>query len=180
MSEYSFEERLAFSRGVRGRTDAETIKNLIPGCIEIKEACEELDKRGIDYIAKLRRGAEINIDLKTRDAGCSKYWEEGEPQIALELWSVVPKNGGRGRAGWTLDEAKLTDYTFHTFDPSDSNEVFLLPFQLLRMAFRRNLDAWKQNFKRDVQSSGTWKSECVFVPAWCVLEAIKAEMHADV
>lgn len=204
MNEYDFAERLAFSHGRRAGVDTHTLKDLIPGCVEVRKNDVTKNDRGVDFIATLRGGAELNIDHKARDVGCSRYWRyvqpelalgfgEGtspqsmtggrEPELSLETWSVCPEHGGSGVAGWTLDESKLTDYTYHTFDLSDSDEVFLLPFQLLRMAFRNNHKTWCEAFRVERQVTPSekgrngWTSECVFVPAWCVVDAIKSEMR---
>jgi len=103
--------------------------------------------------------------------------EKPEPELSLEKWSVLPSSGRAGKVGWTLDESKLTDYTLHVFDFQDSREVFLLPFQLLRQAFRRNVEKWYSEFFHASQSSKTWESECVFVPACVVLESLATEMR---
>ena len=142
-----------------------------------------MDKTGVDYIATLRRGAEVYIDHKARENGCRRYWKargDGtlEPEIALELWSVMPANRSPGKAGWTLDEAKRTHYTLHTFDPEDSKEAFLFPFQILRKTYRQNFAHWNSAFKHGVQDSGKWKSECVFVPASIVLAGLRRAMQA--
>ncbi len=135
--------------------------------------------------SSLRRGAEINIDAKTREQGCSEYWKHGEPEFAPEIWSVMP--GGkfnisreRSKAGWTLNEANKADYIYLTFHPADTDKVYLLPFQLYRMAFRRNLAEWREWYQVSVQESrrngSRWQSMCVFVPATIVLDSIYWEM----
>jgi|HubBroStandDraft_2_1064218.scaffolds.fasta_scaffold94971_2 hypothetical protein len=99
-------------------------------------------------------------------------------RLSLETWSVLPENRRPGKVGWTLDEAKMTDYTLHVFDHRDTKEVFFIAFQLLRMAFRSNLKLWENTIGyRRPQNSGTWKSQCLFVPAFKVLAAISAEMR---
>ena len=172
MRTYNFDERLAFSKGTRQRTDLETIKSMIPGCTNVETANTEMDRQGIDYIATLRRGAAIFIDAKAREAGCSKFWNDG-PELALEIWSVCPENGNGGKVGWTLDESKQTNLVLFTFDPSDTAQCYLLSFQLLRAAFHNNFHQWTGIYQRDKQSSIDWKSECVFVPANVVLDAIQ-------
>jgi len=170
---YAFEEMLAISKGSRKDTDAATIHSLLDGCIAVRSADLELDLRGVDYIARLRGGAEVYIDAKTRQQGCRRHWS-GEPELAIELWSVKPTAATKGKPGWTLDEAKLTDLVLYTWHPSDCDEAYLLPFQNLRMAARRNIRAWMAEHKTDVQSSGSWRSEAVFVPASKVVSAIQA------
>jgi len=134
--------------------------------MEIRE-----DKMGNDYRVILRRGGEILVDAKNRDRGCSRFWKCG-PEFALEKWSVLPENGTPGKTGWTLCERKQTDLIFFKFYPEDSTDVFLVSYQLLRVAFRRNLNLWENQFQVARQSSGAWKSECVFVPASIVFCAI--------
>lgn len=173
---YDFQERLQFSKGSRQETDCSTIMSLLDGCASVSVASEELDRIGVDYIATLRRGAEVYIDAKTRQPGCSKYWK-GEPELAIEIWSVMP--GGkfnmplqRAKAGWTLDESKRTDMILYTFDEQDSKIAYLMPFQSLRIAARRNYKLWMSKHKVDIQSSGTWQSMAVFVPSSHVIQAL--------
>lgn len=176
MKQYNMWEMLAYSRGVREATDLLTIQNLIDGCVSVMKTDSEIDKTGIDYIATLRKFAEVTIDGKARRPGCSKHWKQG-PELALEKWSVKPANGSKGKVGWTLCEAKNVDYILFTFDPSDSDAVFLYPFQLLRMTFRRNYSEWWKHYKTDIQSSGSWKSECIFVPESVVWAALRQAMQ---
>jgi len=124
----------------------------------------------------------VDIDEKTREKGCSQYWN-GEPELAPEIWSVMP--GGKydisysqSKIGWTLDENKQTDYVYCTFHKSDTDQVFLLPFLLYRMAFNQKVNEWKATYRTAIQDSGYWESKCVFVPASIVIESIKDEMLA--
>lgn len=182
---YDFEKKLAYSQGVRQENDLATIKVLIDGCVSVEKTEEQEDRNGVDYVAILRRGARITIDAKTREPGCSEWWN-GEPELAPEIWSVMP--GGkfniprdRAKVGWTLDEAKEVDYIFCTFAPVDSDKVYLLPFQLYRMAFRRNLQEWR-GYKPGIQETKKngykWQSKCLFIPASVILNAIYIEMEA--
>lgn len=175
---YSFHEQLAYSRGVREATDLQTIAALIPGCVSVTKTDVEQDRAGIDYVAILRKGARILIDAKTRTRGCGRHWKQG-PELALETWSVLPDERNKGKVGWTLCEAKEVDYILFTFDPADSNEVFLYPFQLLRIAFVNNLNAWYRKYKVDTQDSGRWKSRCVFVPESIAWDALRVAMRSS-
>jgi hypothetical protein len=179
---YDFKERLAFSGGVRKESDIDTIKSLVVGCVKVEKTSVAIDKTGVDYIATLRGGATINIDAKTRDVGCSKFWRRGEPELSLEIWSVRP--GGKyniprdkAKTGWTLNESSPVDYIYCTFFLDDTDRVYMLPFQLYRMAFHKNFVAWCGIYKHGIQDSGTWDSECIFVPVYVVLEAIGKEME---
>lgn len=175
MRQLGFEEMRAFSTRSHGRTFEQIIADTIPGCASVTATDIATDKTGTDYVATLRRGSEVNIDLKVRDRA-GQYWHDGQEELALETWSVIPSGNHSGKAGWTLDESKTTHYTLHVFHPDDTDRVFLLPFQLLRKAFRQNIEEWKGKFKTARQSSGSWCSECVFVPAPVVLDAIHAAM----
>jgi len=174
---HDFGSKLRASRGIRELTDIETLRDMIPGCVSVIKTDEQTDRNGVDYIATLRRGAQILIDAKTREPGASRYWNGGGPELALEIWSVRP--GGkyntpreRAKVGWTLCEAKETDMIYYTFDPSDCFDVFLLPFQHLRIAFRQNWPIWSKRYLSKTQDSFTWESLCIFVPANEVLKAI--------
>jgi hypothetical protein len=82
------------------------------------------------------------------------------------------------KAGWTLDEAKVTDMILYVFPPEDCTTAFLLPFQSLRMAARRNIEAWMRTHKVDTQTSNRWQSQAVFVPADEVLTALASTYSA--
>lgn len=186
MREYEFEDKLAYSKGIARATAKETIKALFgESCVSVDEATMEQERVGIDWVVTLRRGAKVNVDNKLREPGCSKYWHNGL-DLALEIWSVVPGSCTRDpkvkATGWTLDEKKQTDYTLHTFDPSDTHLVYLLPFQLLRKAFVANFGAWTKKYPRHIQhntrkedGSKYW-SQCVFVPVEVIIAAINEEM----
>lgn len=176
MRDYAFSDRLAFSKTITSTVPEAIIVDMVPGCVTVSEAPLEMDRRGVDFIATLRRGAEVYIDLKAREAGCARYWRDG-PELALERWSVMPEGGSTGKVGWTLDEAKVTDYTLHVFAPSDCTTAYLIPFQLLRVAFRRHLVEWFGRYRHAPQNSGRWRSECVFVPASVVLSAVREAMQ---
>jgi hypothetical protein len=178
MNAFDFEERRDFGAADAGRQVA-AIRELLPGCESVERASAQQDRRGVDWVARLDAGAEVGIDVKTREKGCARYWAGREPELALEIWSKVPEPQRRvkGQPGWTLSDSSRTDYTLHLFDPSDSAEMFLLPFQLLRAAFVRRRDEWRTRFRTATQDSGGWKSECAFIPAPVVLAAIAREMR---
>lgn len=187
MSEYGWHERLEFSEGVVAATCIDTLRDMIDGCVDVRRADLASDKAGVDYIAVLRRGSELYIDHKARSEACSRYWKfdsKGKPipEIALETHSVVADECNAGKAGWTLDESKKTHYTLHTFNPADTDQCYLLPFQILRMAFRRNLSTWKNRYRCAEQTTtagnSRWRSRCVFVPAPVVLGAISDAMSS--
>ena len=164
---YDFSERMAFSRGARENFDIQTLLAMIDGCVRVEKTDTRLDKGGVDYVATLRNGAQVLIDAKARDKGCSKYWKKNGPEVALETWSVKPdsSNNFNGKTGWTLCEKKQTDLILFTFHPTDTMETFLVSYQMLRIAFRRHLKIWKSSgLLLATQRSDTWFSECLFVP----------------
>lgn len=173
----SFDELLAFSYSRIYSTDIGTIRCMIPGCSTVRIASKTQDRRGADYVAVLRHGRELAIDAKSRQAGCSIYWRSNEPELALERWSVKPNPLlPKGRVGWTLDTSKNTDLVLFTFDFSDTELAYLLPFQHLRAAFVRFGKRWLDDFGPLAEqcTEGRYRSACLFVPAGIVLNAIRA------
>lgn len=172
---YDFNERLQFSRGIRERCDVDTIISMIPGAVSCVKTEAEQDRRGVDYVVTLRRGARVLIDAKGRDYNerrpASSFWQD-EPDLALEIWSDV----ARRTTGWTLNEASNVDLILFTFDPRDTVQCYLLGFQTLRAAFRANLEWWRQRYKpatqKSFQEGRCWFSQCIFVPVSEVQEAM--------
>lgn len=172
---YNFKDKLKLSQGVKLDSDPETIKALIPGCIEVVKSNLELDIKGVDFIATLRKGATLNIDIKTREKGCSKFWKYSIPELALELWSVVPTLFyPSGSPGWTLSESSITDLVLFTFDKSDTDKCYLIPFQHLRIAFRFKLNDWIKDYTglKYQDTENKYRSACIFVPANVVITSI--------
>lgn len=182
---FDFDERLAFSL-TRGDCGVEAlIRERFAKIVQLDKLRSTSADSGVDYIAHLDQGAMIRIDLKTRGTGAAAHWQCGADgrlieDLALETWSSIPM-GTSGHVGWTRDASKQTDYTLHVFDPAESLAAYLLPFQLLRSAFLKHSGVWCSNYKvgkQPNQRNGRfWHSECVFVPAPVVLDAVRAEME---
>lgn len=172
--EYDFREDLQWSKGQNAERDMHAIRLLFgSSCSEVCTTSKEQDRQGYDYVVTLRRGATVLVDAKRRKQGSSRYWKHGEPDLQLEIWSVMPQPGRKGKAGWTLSESSEADLILFSYDPSDTHEIYLIPFQLLRMAFRRNLTVWQHQYKKTApQNNGTWHSQCMFVPRSVVAQAI--------
>lgn len=166
-------QKLDFSMGENLKQDMSILKQAITGCAEIRKTDETIDKTGIDYIATLRGGAIINIDAKRREKGCSRYWQNGQPEIALEIYSVIPCETNKGKTGWTLNEKSDVDLILYTFDKGDCDSSYLIPFQHLRLAFIRNYTDWAKRFGVKTQKSDCWKSSAIFAPVDDVLDAIR-------
>lgn len=171
--EFDFHERLEWSKGDRHESTPDTIRTMLDGCVDVRESTRDEERLGVDFVATLRGGATVLIDEKRRDEGASKYWRHNQPELALEIYSVVPEGDHKGVAGWTLSESKTTDLVLFTFDPCDSTTCYLLPFQHLRMAFRRNFVAWRNLFRvADQGTEGRYHSRCLFVPIDLVIDGI--------
>lgn len=148
----------------------------IPSCIKIEKTDVETDKTGIDYVATLRGGAKVFIDAKTREPGCSKHWRHGEPELAIETWSVWKTNQNEGIAGWTYKESSNVDYILYTFPKEDCKEYFFIPFQLLRKVAKENGEKWSKTYRPLKQQNKGYFSVAMFVPASVVLNAIRDSM----
>lgn len=182
---HDFMGKVDFSLGEREKIDLAILKDRFTGCISVEKTDIETDKLGIDYIATLRKGAQIYVDGKTREKGCSKYWINGEPELALEIWSVIKTENHKGKIGWTLNEASNVDYILYTFDKSDTEYYYIFPFQMLKNAFRHNYKKWTKEYKPKKQKSiqkeshQTWESKAIFVPASVVIKAVEKEMSGQ-
>ena len=177
---HDFDEKLAFSQGVRGLSDIMLLKQAIPGCVDVRKTSYSEDVKGVDYIAVLDGGAEIGIDAKAREKGASKFWKYGEAELALELWSVFPTDKYKGKTGWTLSKSTNVDLILYTFAPTDWRKYYLLPYQMLRMAFIRKREDWEVRYSKKMQDSGNWYSQALFVPASVVLQAIAEVMQTEI
>ena len=122
----NFYEKLSYSLGHQQTVDCNILRSHIPKCIGVEKTSVDIDRTGVDYIATLQGGTKIFIDAKTRTPGCSRYWK-GEPELAIETWSVVEKK----IPGWTFNEKSDVDYILYTFPKEDYAGYFFIPFQLL-------------------------------------------------
>jgi len=169
-----FNADFQFSLGERQRVDLEILASVIPNCEEVFKTTPEMDRKGIDYVAVLDGGAVINIDAKARRKGAVR--PGSEPNLALETWSVCPRENQKGKPGWTCSRTSDVDLILYTFDRSDTDKFYLIPFQHLRIAFQRNFKAWREKYPLYRQQNTTWDSEAMFVPASVVLKAVAEQM----
>lgn len=173
MTVADFNTDFQFSLGEREQFDISLLQKAINKCVRVEKTTEELDRKGIDYIATLDGGSEIYIDAKTRR---SVWCIDGSPVLALEMWSVKPQNGYSGKIGWTLNTETNVDMILYTFPKDKWKYFYLIPFQFLRMAFQENGRYWLDKYGSRIQENGRWQSECMFVPAHVVLEAVSKQM----
>ena len=172
---HDFNQKLEYSLGERENFDINILKEIYKYA-DIVKTDTEIDKTGVDYIATLRKGGQVFIDAKTREPGASKYWKYNEPELTLEIWSVMKTPVNPGKIGWTLSESSNVDYILYTFDRSDTNKFYYLPFQMLRTAFRTHFKEWKKQYFVKTQWSNGWASQAVFVPASAVIADINRQM----
>jgi len=85
-------------------------------------------------------GRDILIDEKVRDTA----WTE----ILLEEWSVYygPRDR-RNRVGWSLDDTKRCDFVAYAIPKRGC--CYLLPFELLRLAYLQHRAEWHRNDGQD-------------------------------
>lgn len=160
---YNFNDKLIDSKS-KETVVCRAMQLFFPGCKIEQEECVALDKRGRDYRVILPNKDVFALDHKNRDPGCSKYWKNGEPELAPEVWSKIPEPGIPGQVGWMLDHTKITDYVLCTFDASDTELCYLALFSEYRELFENNYDSLKLRYRVATQVSDGWKSECIFVP----------------
>ena len=172
-----FDECLERSRGLNGLDDVDAILAFFDGGAVVREASREEERRGIDYVARLDGGAVVFFDAKRRMGSFAKYWRSG-PEVALEIWSVCPEPGKPGKVGWALDEAKATHYILFTYNPQECAQRFIVPFQLMRVAFKANRATWEKRYKTESRQPNKrgarrWCSSCVFVPVRVMWDAMR-------
>lgn len=171
-----FKDHAAYSEKMK-KQDKEIIKKIFPRTVEIIETSRggEEDMVGVDYIAVDHAGKQIKIDVKRRQKGCSKYWKNGVPEIQLEVWAEIKK-----KIGWTIDDAKETDFVIFIYDKSDyTGETVLMPFDLLKEITKRNLRKWAKQkgcYKKQENKGlyGYFEATCLFMP----LPILRAEIDA--
>lgn len=171
--DYDFSANLAFSQ--RYSDDVVNIRRFFPGCLRVEPFRASGNDGGTDYVVHFSNGRQVRIDVKRRRRGCSQHWDSGEPDIALETWSVAPVGPETGVVGWTEDTSKNTDYNLFVFDPEDHEWCYLMPCDLLRRAWLNHKTYWASTYRTARQNSnrGRWSSENVFVP----LRVVEAAMR---
>lgn len=172
----NFYECYEYSIGNREQFDASLLKKAIHQCAGVEKTGEKMDKQGVDYVATLKDGSTVTIDAKTRKPGASRWWSGKEPDLCLERYSVVEQK----IVGWLFKQSAIhPDYILYTFDKSDTDRFYLIPYMLLRKAAFVRWRMWEQKYgvkKQPNDSHGGYTSDAVFVPASVVIAAIADEM----
>jgi hypothetical protein len=121
---------------------------------------------GVDRILVTNSGHVFQIEEKVRTVDY--------PDVCLEYWS----DEERRRPGWVAKDLGC-DFVAYAFIPS--GRCYLLPFPLLRRAWRLNAKEWVRlgRLNRDgfrlveARNRGGWTSRSVAVPIDHVLDAIR-------
>lgn len=171
---HDFAERLEYSQRLSNEPEwIAFYQRLWPEALSIVrlDADSKWQRAGVDRMIILPNGKEVLIDEKNREKDFS--------DILLEEWSVFfgdahPEN----KLGWTLDPSKHIEYVAYAIHPLQ--RCYLLPFELLRLAFKHYLPAWKQRktgklnwYPKDAKNNGYVTRNCA-VP-WTILKDALAE-----
>lgn len=133
----------------------------------------EWQRDGIDRVVFLANGRQMLIDEKKREA----VDKSGQPylDVLLEEWSVFyGELDPRNRIGWSLDAKKRCDFVAYAIPLA--RLCYLLPFELLRLAFREHRSEWVRLYGARDAKNRDYVTRNVPVP-WKVLkEAINRQM----
>lgn len=172
----SFQQCFDYSIGQRELFDESVLKNAIPRCVSVRKTDVKTDKQGVDYIVTLKDGSRFTVDAKTRQKGAKRWWKQEEPELALEKYSVVELK----KVGWLFKDSTVhPDYILYTFDKTDSDKFYLVPYMLLRKAAFRQWKHWEKQYgvkKQPNESYGGYTSDAIFVPASVLIGAVAREM----
>ena len=161
---YDFKERLVWSAGFLDEGIEHILLERIPGCSGVVRSTEQEDRSGTDYWAERAGLPSLSVDVKVRS---EDFILRGHDDLALETWSVVNQ-----KVGWTRDAKKRTDFILWFW--KETGRFFLVSFPALCKVFEVYWQLWSARYKTAPQSSGTWESECVFVPRSVVVEKLEA------
>lgn len=175
MNIYSFGDKLSESLKHQ-EIDKAILRRFFLSCARVDKTDIKDDIKGIDYVVRLKNGREIAVDVKRRGTGCSKFWKNGMPELALEIYSDLETE----KPGWLFDGQKQTDIVSFVFDPSDYVGSFAFSTALLQNAVRRHYSSWVARYVPKIQRSHrngqTWTSSCLIVPADVVVAGYNLEM----
>lgn len=145
---YDFGDSLAFSK-TANRIFVPLLCRYVPKIKNIAFTSVSRDDEGIDCSITKDTGDIIRVDLKLRRQ------DFGKNDVALETWSVC-----HTKVGWTRDFTKKTDYILWYW--KDSHKHYWVAFPPLRQLFNKYWQVW--TYRKEMQDSGGWLSECMFVP----------------
>lgn len=146
------------ARSQRPEVDAAirlAIKAQFPEVLAIHAAHTENDMIGVDYWLEFGNGAMETLDVKVRE---KDYATRGDDRTAcLELVA----NTGTGKAGWTVDPAKCTNWIMFFY--VETRKAFTYQARELRSAVIAGLDGLKKTGKPGHTRTGGYLSEYLFV-----------------
>ena len=116
---------------------------------------------GIDRVLTLASGKTLLVDDKVR----AEDW----PDILLEYWS----DEKRKIKGWVAKDLAC-DFIAYAFIPSQT--CYMLPFQTLRSAWRKNCKKWVRSYKRIEAQNKGYVTVSVAVPTKVLLESLSDSM----
>ena len=120
-----------------------------------------LQKLGIDKILIFESNKRIFIDEKKR--------RKDYGDILLEEYSDFDNK----KIGW-LSRSKFTDYIVYAL--MDTKKIYLLPFQLLQLAWISNYGKWLNEYGRKFSNNENYRTSNIPIPTEILLESIKQEM----
>ena len=175
----SFNQCLEYSMGDREKFDISLLLPYFKDGTKIIKTDTQTDKLGVDYIAREPDGNEVYIDAKTRQRNACRYWVDNEPELALEVYSVVETK----TRGWlTKNSAIHPHYILFTFHPEDTKKFYMIPYILLRKSAKIYGGEWIKHYpikyQNNVGLNGMrYTSSAMFVPARVVLSAVRGIME---
>lgn len=168
---HDFHESLEVSKKYRNAPWWEKVcRKAFPNFESMNPVCEDgwAQRGGIDRLVMLKDGTVIKIDDKVR--------EEKWPDFCLEFWSDTK----RKRPGWITKDLTC-DFIAYAFVPTE--ECYLLPFRLLRRAWKENGREWvdlgrakKRGFSIIKAKNRGYFTTSVGVPIPIVLDALADAM----
>lgn len=119
--------------------DLNIIRRIYPDARAVTKNETVGNDNGIDYVVTDRNGNTVNIDVKRRRPGVSRYWaNRNDPEITLETARST------GNPGFILNDEKLTDLYLFIFDESDTDQYFYMRADWLRYVFKQHQNEWEQ------------------------------------
>lgn len=153
-----------------------------PDRIAVTKTPPEVDKTGIDYVARLlgRDTPPITVDVKRSAAGRARYWQSPvNPDVAIELWSVAPDGDRQGVPGPLFRGTPLPHYWAYIFGDIPG-QVFMFPAESLRYVAQHQRADWERKYgvktpKHTIGADGTpYASPFIPVPLSVVSTAVAA------
>lgn len=116
---------------------------------------------GIDRVLTLASGKTLLVDEKVR--------QKDYGDVLLEYWS----DEGRRTLGWVAKDLAC-DFIAYALLPTA--KCYLLPFQQLRYAWKKNGREWVSKYQRIEADNGTYKTISVGIPVDVLFGALRDAM----